>query len=86
MSRIIAWTPEAWEDYLHWQGTDKAMLRKINGLLKNIQRTPYEGTGKPEPLRFDLSGAWSRRINAEHRLVYFLDGEMIVVVACRYHY
>lgn len=86
MSRTISWTGDAWEDYLYWQKTDKAVLRKINELLKSAQRTPYEGVGKPESLKYDLGGTWSRRITAEHRLVYFLDGEIIVVVSCRYHY
>jgi toxin YoeB len=86
MSRRIAWTAKAWEDYLFWQGTDKAILRKINELVKSAARTPHEGPGKPEPLKFGLSGAWSRRINAEHRLVYHLDGETLVIAACRYHY
>lgn len=63
---------DAWEDYLHWQQFDKSMLRKINQLIKEISRTPFEGTGKPEPLKEHLAGFWSRRINLEHRLVYTL--------------
>lgn len=86
MSLSVAWTPEAWEDYLHWQATDKAMLRRINRLIKDMQRTPYEGLGKPEQLRFDLAGRWSRRIDAEHRLVYSVGQDMLVILACRYHY
>ena len=86
MSLTVAWTPEAWEDYLHWQTTDKAMLRRINKLIKDIQRTPFEGLGKPEQLRFDLAGRWSRRIDAEHRLVYSVNQDMVIVLACRYHY
>ena len=86
MSLTVAWTPEAWEDYLHWQATDKAMLRRINRLIKDIQRTPFEGLGKPEQLRFDLTGRWSRRIDAEHRLVYSVNQDMVIVLACRYHY
>ncbi len=75
-----------WEDYLHWQATDKAMLKKINALIKEIERTPFEGTGKPEPLRYGLFGLWSRRINLEHRLVYKLENEAVIVLQCRYHY
>ncbi|WP_243312129.1 Txe/YoeB family addiction module toxin [Fundidesulfovibrio agrisoli] len=86
MSLAVAWTPEAWEDYLHWQATDKAMLRRINRLIKDIQRSPFEGLGKPEQLRFDLAGRWSRRIDAEHRLVYSVTQDMVIVLACRYHY
>jgi len=86
MSLVVAWTPEAWEDYLHWQATDKAMLRRINKLIKDIQRTPFEGIGKPEQLRFDLAGRWSRRIDSEHRLVYSVAQDMVIVLACRYHY
>jgi len=86
MSRMVAWTPEAWEDYLFWQGTNKAVLRKINELVRAVARAPFEGVGKPEPLRFDLSGSWSRRIDTEHRLVYRLEGETVVILSCRYHY
>ncbi len=86
MSRILAWTPQAWEDYLFWQATDKAVLRKVNELLKHALRAPFEGPGKPEPLKFALTGLWSRRITAEHRLVYQLDDDTLIVVSCRYHY
>ncbi|MBV4359754.1 Txe/YoeB family addiction module toxin [Pinibacter aurantiacus] len=82
----IIFLEDAWEDYLYWQQTDKAMLRKINTLIKEIIRTPFEGTGKPEPLRENLSGFWSRRINLEHRIVYKEEGDSIVIVQCRYHY
>jgi len=75
-----------WEDYLYWQQTDKSILKKINALIKEIDRMPFEGAGKPEPLKHDLSGWWSRRINLEHRLVYKIDGGAIVVLQCRYHY
>jgi toxin YoeB len=77
---------QAWEDYLYWQKTDKSMLKKINSLLKEIERTPFEGTGKPEPLKYNLDGCWSRRINLEHRLVYQVDRDSIIVLQCRYHY
>ena len=76
----------AWEDYLYWQNTDKSMLKKINTLMKDIQRTPFEGGGNPEPLKYHYSGCWSRRINLEHRLVYKIDNDELVVLQCRYHY
>lgn len=76
----------AWEDYLYWQQTDKSILRKINSLIKEIERTPFEGTGKPEPLKHNLAGWWSRRLNLEHRLVYRIENESIIVLQCRYHY
>ena len=82
----LSWTPLAWEDYLYWQENDKTLLKKINVLIKAIQRTPFEGIGKPEPLRFDLAGNWSRRINEEHRLVYTMDEDELVIFQCRYHY
>ncbi|TCK85069.1 Txe/YoeB family addiction module toxin [Albibacterium bauzanense] len=76
----------AWEDYLYWQQTDKSMLKKINGLIKEILRTPFQGTGKPEPLKENLSGFWSRRINQEHRLVYKVEDGVVIVLQCKYHY
>jgi len=76
----------AWEDYLYWQQTDKSILKKINTLIKEIERMPYEGQGKPEPLKHNLAGWWSRRLNLEHRLVYRVDDESIIVLQCRYHY
>ena len=75
----------AWEDYIYWQAVDKTILKKINALLKEIERIPYEGTGKPEPLKYDFSGWWSRRINLEHRLIYKVENSSIVVLQCRYH-
>jgi len=84
--KLLTWTPNAWEDYLYWQAHDRAMLRKINALVREALRTPFEGLGKPEALRFDLTGKWSRRINAEHRLVYMVDGDRLVILQCRYHY
>ena len=77
---------DAWEDYLYWQQTDKSILKKINGLIKEINRSPFQGTGKPEVLRENLSGFWSRRITLEHRLVYKVEKEAIVILQCRYHY
>jgi toxin YoeB len=82
----IIFLNQAWEDYLYWQNTDKANLKKINVLIKEIERTPFEGSGKPEPLRYNLTGWWSRRINLEHRLVYKVDNDAIVILQCRYHY
>ena len=75
-----------WEDYLFWQQTDRKTLKKINELIKESMRIPFEGTGKPEPLKHDLSGWWSRRINLEHRLVYKVETEAIYILQCRYHY
>jgi len=87
----ITFSKISWEDYLSWQAEDKKTLRKINELIKDIQRTPFEGKGKPEPLKydlagFDLAGFWSRRINREHRLVYQVEGNEILIYSCRYHY
>jgi toxin YoeB len=82
----IVFLDQGWEDYLYWQNTDKALLKKINSLIKEIERTPFEGNGKPEPLRHNLAGYWSRRINLEHRLVYKIDNDTIVIFQCRYHY
>lgn len=86
MALSVRFTAEGWEDYLYWQSQDKKILKKINLLIKDCMRDAFAGIGKPEPLRHELSGAWSRRINDEHRLVYLvIDGE-IEILACRYHY
>jgi toxin YoeB len=82
----FVFTPNGWEDYLHWQSTDRAMSRRINRLLEAIARDPFAGIGKPEQLRHALAGAWSRRIDEEHRLVYLIDGDDVVVLQARYHY
>lgn len=82
----IVFSKNAWEDYISWQTQDKKILKKINTLIKDIQRTPYEGLGKPEPLKFELSGFWSRRIDIEHRLIYQVEQDGILIYACRYHY
>lgn len=82
----VTFLDQAWEDYLYWQGHDKRMLKKINALLKDINRNPFEDIGSPEPLKHNLSGYWSRRINLEHRLVYKMEGSNIRVIQCRYHY
>lgn len=76
----------AWEDYLFWQKTDKRILKRINELIKSARRTPFEGLGKPEALKGDLAGFWSRRIDREHRLVYTVVDGILVIAACRYHY
>ncbi|MEC7763956.1 MAG: Txe/YoeB family addiction module toxin [Pseudomonadota bacterium] len=82
----VSWDEEAWDHYLYWQGTDRKMLGKLNRLIKECQRHPFDGTGKPEPLRGDLAGFWSRRIDREHRLVYRVVGQTLEIIACRYHY
>lgn len=81
-----AFTDIGWEDYLYWQTEDRKTLRKINTLLKDIERNGNEGIGKPEPLTGDLSGFWSRRINQKDRLIYALEIDQIIIIACRYHY
>ena len=82
----IIFSQNCWEDYVSWQSEDKNMLKKINGLIKDIQKTSYKGLGKPEPLKYDLAGFWSRRIDREHRLVYQVIGDEILIYSCRYHY
>jgi len=82
----LVFTPHGWADYLHWQSPDKTMAKRINRLLEDVLRSPTSGIGKPEPLRHLLQGAWSRRIDTEHRLVYLVEGEDIVVLQARYHY
>ncbi len=82
----IIFTKNSWEDYISWQSEDNKMLRKINELIKDIQRNPFEGKGKPEPLKYDLAGFWSRRIDREHRLVYQVSKNEILVYSCRFHY
>jgi toxin YoeB len=82
----LTWTITSWNDYVYWQQTDKSKLKRINELIKSIIRTPFEGIGNPEPLKHELQGYWSRRIDSEHRLVYGLENETITIIACRYHY
>jgi toxin YoeB len=82
----ITFSKNAWEDYLSWQSEDKKMLKKINELIKDIQRNSFSGIGKPEPLKFDLAGFWSRRIDREHRLVYQVNNDNLLIYGCRYHY
>jgi toxin YoeB len=83
---LVSWTEHAWDDYLHWQKSDKDVVDKINLLIDECVKTPFTGTGKPEPLRGDLTAYWSRRIDREHRLVYLPEDGCIYVVGCRYHY
>lgn len=83
---IIAWHDSAWDDYVEWQQRDKSMWKRINTLIKDIRRNDNEGIGKPEPLRHDFAGYWSRRIDDEHRLVYRVIDDTVTIVACRYHY
>jgi toxin YoeB len=84
--RLLSWTIEAWEDYLFWQENDLTKVQKINDLIKDIRKQPFKGLGKPEPLKHDLTGYWSRRINNEQRLVYRVTMESINIISCRYHY
>jgi len=83
---MIHFTPEAWAHYLYWQENDKSILKKINLLIKDCERDPFKGLGKPEPLKGNLSGYWSRRIDDEHRLVYKYFNLELVVISCRFHY
>ena len=80
------WADSAWDDYLYWQKTDKKMLNKVNELIKSCERTPFDGIGKPEPLKDNLKGFWSRRIDNEHRLVYKIEDENLIIAQCRFHY
>lgn len=86
MSRNIIFVPDAWDSYVYWQGQDKKTLKRINQLIQATCRTPFEGIGKPEPLKENLTGYWSRRIADDHRLVYRVTDTEIVIIACRYHY
>ncbi len=83
---MLTFSSKAWDNYLYWQKTDKAILKRINALIKDIQRNPFEGIGKPEPLKHSLSGYWSRRINDEHRIVYKVTGDNLLIAQLRYHY
>jgi toxin YoeB len=86
MSRKLAWTDEAWSDYLYWQSQDRKTLKRINRLINDTRRDPFKGIGKPEPLRENLAGFWSRRIDETNRLVYVVNDEYLTIIACRYHY
>lgn len=83
---ILSWYHKAWDEYLEWQKEDKKMLKKINSLIEETLRNPTEGIGKPEPLKHELTGAWSRRINHEHRLVYMFNETTVTILSCRTHY
>ena len=82
----LTWTEESWEDYVYWQQIDKKVLKKINTLIRDIKREPFGGIGKPEPLKHELAGYWSRRITDEHRLVYEVTDYTVIVISCRFHY
>ena len=82
----VSFTENGWEDYLYWQKTDKKAAKRINELIKDMKRSPFEGIGKPESLKYDLAGKWSRRIDEEHRLVYQLEDDNLIIYTCRYHY
>ena len=84
--RKLAWGSKAWKDYLYWQSQDKKTLKRINLLIQDTLANPFEGIGKPEPLRENLSGFWSRRIDEANRLVYVVDDDYLTVISCRYHY
>lgn len=86
MARKLAWTDRAWSDYLYWQEQDKKTLKRINKLIDAALRSPMEGIGKPEPLKENLAGFWSRRIDDTHRLVYAVEDKYLTIIACRYHY
>ena len=84
--RLLCWTDAAWQDYLYWQSQDRKTLKRINRLISDVKRSPFEGVGKPEPLRENLSGLWSRRIDDTNRLVYAVDEDRFTIISCRYHY
>ena len=82
----LVFSEHAWRDYLHWQKADRKLLRRVNSLIQDILRSPYDGLGKPEPLRHGLDGYWSRRIDSEHRLVYKVESDAVLIAQCRHHY
>ena len=86
MTRLLAWTNDAWADYVYWQGQDKKTLKRINKLITDTKRSTFEGIGKPESLKENLSGFWSRRVDESNRLVYAVNDSHITVISCRYHY
>ena len=85
-NRILAWTDEAWDSYVYWQSQDKKTLKRINKLVKATKSNPFQGIGKPEPLKENLSGFWSRRIDDTNRLVYAVDNNYLTIISCRFHY
>ncbi len=86
MGRDVQWYGDAWDEYCEWQRTDKAILKRINELIKDARRDPFSGIGKPGPLKHDLSGVWSRRINETDRLTYYLEDDILLIVGCKGHY
>ena len=86
MFELLCWTDEAWSDYLWWQSQDRKTLKRTNRLIQDSMRSPFEGIGKPEALRENLSGFWSRRIDESNRLVYAVDNKRLTIISCRYHY
>ncbi len=82
----LVWSPTAWEDYVYWQKVDRKIMMRINALIKSCLRTPFQGLGKPEALKGDLQGCWSRRITSEYRLVYKIQNDVLWIISCRYHY
>jgi len=86
MIENLCWTKEAWSDYVYWQGQDRKTLKRINKVISDVMRSPFEGIGKPEPLKENLSGFWSRRIDDTNRLVYAVDKNLVTIISCRYHY
>ena len=85
-SRLLCWTDEAWNDYIYWPSQDKKTLKRINNLIADVKRSPFEGIGKPEALKENLAGIWSRRIDETNRLVYAVEDASITIISCRYHY
>lgn len=85
-NRKLAWTDDAWKDYIYWQSQDKKTLKRINKLIKETKKLPFEGIGRPEPLKENLSGFWSRRIDETNRLIYVVDDDYLTIISCRYHY
>ena len=86
INHLLSWTDDAWDNYIYWQTEDKKTLRRINKLIIDMKRSPFAGIGKPEPLKENLTGFWSRRIDDTHRLVYAVDEHVITIISCRYHY
>ena len=86
MIELLSWTREAWSDYIYWQEQDKKTLKRINKLITDTKRSPYEGIGKPESLKENLADFWSRRIDDTNRLVYVIDNNQLTIISCRYHY
>ena len=86
MARPLVFTPNAWDEYIHWQSRNRATVERINALIRECQRDPFRGIGKPEPLKGDIRGLWSRRIDDTHRLVYRVGADDLEIIACRYHY